>query len=58
MKYMGNTRNFELRVLEVGRWPVSDEKIRLFTRSLARPCEKQLKGYEFSTLAASIDVFQ
>ena len=30
MKYRGNTRNFELRLLEVESWPVDEEKNRTF----------------------------
>jgi hypothetical protein len=34
MKYRSNTRSFELRVLEVGYWPVDEGKIGLFTQAL------------------------
>lgn len=34
MKNSGCSRNLEPRVLEVGRWPVEEEKIRLFAHAL------------------------
>jgi hypothetical protein len=47
MKYRGNTRNFELRVLEVGRCPVDAGKIRLFTQALAEADAEDVAKLKF-----------